>query len=179
MAGKLIGRGERGSLVGEVASVAEVAGHPCRHRLAALSGGDSGELPTAQKGIRHAANIREESATTPDRQFIEITESKARAQMGCNWAVLQVSSIGVLNKPAHVAVGVAKVLGEGVGRQKVESIREPFIQGSLKRVIEHLQLRVVERQNRRHIRLLVEISAAEIRLSTRPSNGIRPAEIGV
>lgn len=60
------------------------------------------------------------------------------AEIGCNWAVLQVSSIGVLNKPSHVAVSISKVFRKGVGSQKVEPIRETFIQGSLKRVIEHL-----------------------------------------
>jgi len=76
--------------------------------------------------------------------------------------VLKVSSIRVLDESSGVPICIPQIFGEGVRSQEIETVGETLVQRGLERVIEHLQLRVVERKNRRHIRLLVEVPSAEV-----------------
>ena len=92
--------------------------------------------------------------------------------------MLQIGAIGILNEAAYVAISIAQVLGESVGREEVETIGKPFVQRCLEGIVEHLQLWEVEQQYRRHVGLLIEISSPKVRKRA-AARGSRPAEIGV
>src|SRR5579872_5209956 len=81
--------------------------------------------------------------------------------------MLQVRAVRILKESADVAIRVPQVLGESIGRQEVKSIGETLIQRSLKRVIEHFKLSVIQRQDLRHIGLLDKVSPPKIRLAVR------------
>ena len=91
-------------------------------------------------------------------------------------SVFEVGSIGILNKPSDVAVGIAQVLGKGVGSQEIKSIGKAFVQRCLECVVKHLELREVQRQDRSQVGLLVKVPPAKVRDAIA---GVRPAEIGI
>src|SRR6476646_5957552 len=77
--------------------------------------------------------------------------------------MFKISSIRVLDKSTCVAVRISEVLGEGVSRQKIETIGEALVQRGLECIVKHLQLRLIERQNSGQVRLLVEVPPTEVR----------------
>ena len=111
-----------------------------------------------------------------ERKFVQIADSEAVTQIRDDWAVFKISSIRILDKATSVAVRISQVLSEGISRQKIESVGEALVQRGLERVVKHLQLRIIKRQNSRHVRLLVEVSSTEVRDAV---TRIGPAEICV
>ena len=112
----------------------------------------------------------------PNGKFIEVADGEAVAQVGHDGAVLQIGAIRILDEAADVAVGIAQVLGEGVRRQEIETVGEAFVQRCLECVVEHLQLRKVQRQDCGHVRLLVEIAPSKVRNAV---TRVGAAEVGV
>ena len=164
--------------IAETACVAKVTRHAGSYGFTTLDRSDSAELPAAQESLCHTASIRHKAAASPHGKLIQVAEGKTMAQVGSHRTMLQIGAIGILNEASYVAISIAQVFGESVGREKVETIGKPFVQRGLEGIVEHLQLWEVERQNRRHIGLLIEISAAKVRKRA-VARGIRPAEIGV
>src|SRR5579864_6187706 len=149
--------------VAEATGVAQVARHAGRQRLTALGGGNSGQLPSTENCVHHAAHTCKKPPVTANGQLVQVTNGEAVTQIGHYWTVLQIWPIRILDKPANVSIGITQVLGKSVGSEEVQSICEAFIQRCLERVVEHLQLWKIKRQHGGHIRLLIEITPAVIR----------------
>jgi len=100
-------------------------------------------LPSAQERVREAAHGAHELTALSDWQFVQIADRETVPQV--HRPVLKLGAIRVLDESSHVSVRISQVLGEGVGGQEIEAVCEPLVQWGLERVIEHLQLRIVER----------------------------------
>src|SRR6516165_277255 len=148
--------------VTETTGVAQVTGHTRSQRFSALYGGYPRQLPSTQKRIHYGACVRQKVAVAADRQLIQIADGKAVAKIRHYRTMLQIRPIRILDKSANIAIGVAHIVGIGVGSEEVQSISEALVQRRLERVVKHLQLRIIEGQHGCHIRLLTEILAAII-----------------
>ena len=162
--------------VTEASGVAEIGGQDPGYRFAALCRGDSGHLPASQNALGNTFHVTQEFSAMPDGEFIEVAYGEAVPQVRRHRSVFEVGSIGILNKPSDVAVGIAQVLGKGVGSQEIKSIGKAFIQRCLKCVVEHLELREVQRQDRSQVGLLVKVPPAKVGDAI---VGVRPAEIAI